>query len=237
MAKENVARSSCKDVFNAFLVSDAEYAGKYEFPILFPTYKIPNKLISFTDALRTKDYNQWVHFYLDDAAFERIWRQPRKYLPILKRFNGVILPDFSLYRDMPLAMQIWNIYRSRAIGHWLQSNGVDIIVNIRYGDERTYDISCDGVSQNCVIAIGTHGTMKNKEDRNVFLQGLDRIIEILHPTALVIYGTAHDAYFFKYKEMGIEIYQFESDYSMSQKRRWIKWAQVIMVVLVILLVQ
>ena len=191
MAKENVVRSSCRDVFNAFLVSDAEYAGKYEFPILFPTYKIPNRLISFVDALKTKDYDQWVHFYLDDALFERLWRQPRKYLPLLKRFNGVILPDYSCYRDMPFAMQIWNIYRSRAIGHWLQQNSVEIIVNIRYGDDRTYDCCCDGVSQNCVIAMGTHGTMKIKEDREIFLQGLDYVIAI---------------------------HQFESDFSIKHKK-------------------
>ena len=213
MAKENVNRSSCRDVFNAFMVSDAEYAGKYEFPVLFPTYKIPNRLIAFTDALKTKDYNQWVHFYQDDADFERIWRQPRTYLPILKKFKGVILPDFSTYRDMPLAMQIWNIYRSRAVGHWLQSEGIDIIVNIRYGDERTYDICCDGVSQNCVIAVGSHGTIKVTDDRKFFLQGLDHVIERLKPSAIIVYGSASDAYFFKYKEMGIPIHQFDSDTS------------------------
>ena len=213
MAKENVNRSSCRDVFNAFMVSDAEYAGEYEFPILFPTYKIPNRLIAFTDALKTKDYDQWVHFYQDDADFERIWRQPRTYLPILKKFNGVILPDFSTYRDMPLAMQIWNIYRSRAIGHWLQREGIDIIVNIRYGDERTHDICCDGVSQNCVIAVGSHGTIKVTDDRKFFLQGLNHVIERLKPSAIIVYGSASDAYFFTYKEMGIPIHQFDSDTS------------------------
>ncbi len=54
------------------------------------------------------------------VAFERIWTTPNKYLPIIKKFRGVITPDFSVYRDMPLVMQQWNIYRSRAIGHWLQ---------------------------------------------------------------------------------------------------------------------
>lgn len=218
MAKLNSTRNGCKDVFNAFLVSDAEYAGKYEFPILFPTNKIPNKLIAFTDALKTKDYDQWIHFYIDDAGFERIWRQPKKYLPILKRFNGVILPDFSLYRDMPLAMQIWNIYRSRAIGHWLQREGIEIIVNIRYGDERTYRICCDGVPKNCTIAIGTHGTLKGKTDRHYLLEGLDKVADILHPSAIVIYGTAPDKYFQKYKDMDIAIHQFDSDFARSHKK-------------------
>ena len=78
------------------------------------------------------------HFFEDDYLFERLWRNPKIYLPILKQYNGVILPDFSLYRDMPLVMQLWNIYRSRAIGCWLQSNGIKVIPDVRFGDERTY---------------------------------------------------------------------------------------------------
>lgn len=218
MSKLNYTRNGCKDVFNAFMVSDAEYAGKYELPVLLPTNKIPNKLIAFTEALKTKDYDQWVHFYIDDVAFERIWKQPRKYLPILKKFNGVILPDFSLYRDMPFVMQIWNIYRSRAIGHWFQREGIEIIINIRFGDDRTYRICCDGAPKNSIIAIGTHGTLKGKIDRHYLLEGLDKIIEILHPTAIVIYGAAPDKYFKKYKEMGIIIHQFDSDFAKSRKK-------------------
>ena len=181
MKKVNCARSACKDVFHAFLVSDAEYAGTNEIPVLFPTYQTPNRMIAFSKAIKTRDYNQWVHFYEDDCLIERLWNNPKKYLPILQRFKGVILPDFSLYRDMPLAMQIWNIYRSRALGHWLQSNEISVIPNIRYGDERTYQICCDGVSENCVIAIGTHGTMKKLVDRRYLLQGLDVVVERLHP--------------------------------------------------------
>jgi len=216
--KVNCTRSSCKDVFNAFMVSDAEYAGKYEFPVLFPTYQVPNRLIAFSKAIHTYDYDQWIHFYEDDVSFERIWRNPRKYLSILKKFNGVILPDFSLYRDMPLSMQIWNIYRSRAIGHWLQREGVNIVVNIRYGDERTYQISCDGVPKDCVISLGTHGTMKNRVDRHYMLHGLDAVVERLHPSDIVIYGTAPDKFFRKYLESGIRIHQFDSEYAVTHQK-------------------
>lgn len=109
MSRINSQRKNCIDVFNAFLVTLATYAGIFEFPCIKATYDIPNKLISFSKCISCKDYNQWVHFYEDDHLFERIWRNPQKYLDILKRYNGVILPDFSLYRDMPLVMQLWNI--------------------------------------------------------------------------------------------------------------------------------
>lgn len=188
MSKVNSTRKGCKDVFNAFLVAFATYAGIFEFPVINPTYWIPNNLISFSKCLSSKSFDFWVHFYEDDYLFERIWRNPSKYLGILKRFEGVILLDFSIYRDMPLVMQLWNIYRSRAIGCWLQRNGVKVIPNIRFGDKRTYRICCEGISRNCVISVGSHGNLKNCIDRKIFLEGLDVIVKRLQPKVIIVYG-------------------------------------------------
>jgi|LSQX01.2.fsa_nt_gb hypothetical protein len=217
MSLINSQRKGYRDVFNSFLVSLAYYAGTFEFPIIQPTYWIPNRLIAFSKAVSNTDYDQWIHFYEDDYRFERIWRNPRQYLNVLKRYNGVILPDFSLYRDMPLVMQLWNIYRSRAIGFWLQLNGIKVIVNIRFADKRTYRYCCDGVAKHCVIALGTHGTLKNKEDRRYFCEGLAAVIKRLEPAAIVVYGSAPEDIFGPYKKAGIKIIQFPSDYSISHK--------------------
>lgn len=217
MSKINSKRNGCKDVFNAFLVSMARYGGLFEFPCTEPCHEVPNRLIAFSKAVNSKDYDQWVHFYEDDYLFERIWRNPKRYLSILKQYNGVILPDFSLYCDMPFAMQLWNIYRSRAIGNWLQAHGVKVIVNVRFGDRRTYRCTCDGVSKHCVIAVGSHGILKNKKDREDFTAGLDTVVRILQPSAIVVYGSAPDAIFAKYKDAGVRIVQFDSDYATSHK--------------------
>ena len=217
MSKINSQRKSCKDVFNAFLVTLATYAGVFEFPRIKPVRDIPNRLIAFSKAISCKDYDQWIHFFEDDYLFERLWRNPAKYLELLKKYKGVILPDFSLYRDMPLAMQIWNIYRSRAIGHWLQVNGVKVIPNIRFGDRRTYRICCDGIERYSVIAIGTHGTLKHKDDREIFLTGLEVVVNRLKPSAIVVYGCTPEKYFKKYADAGIRIVQFDSDYATSRK--------------------
>ena len=147
MSVRNCTRSGCKDVFRAFLVKNATYLGKQEIPCLQKETAIPRRLILFSTAISSKEYDGWVCFYEDDASFERLWNNPQRYLPILKRFAGVISPDFSLYRDMPLVMQEWNVYRSRALAHWLQENGVRVIPNIRWGDERTYELCCEGISQ------------------------------------------------------------------------------------------
>lgn len=183
-------RAGCKDVFKAFLVKNAKYEGELEIPVIKGIKDVPNKLISFIDAMKnsTKDFNQWVHFYIDDFHFEKIWNRPKVFIKKLKKFNGVILPDFSIYRDMPLVMQHWNIYRSRAIGNYLQSNGIKVITNIRYGDERTYECACLGAPHKSIIAIGTNGTIQNKIDRNFLDEGFDYIVKILDPKVIVIYG-------------------------------------------------
>lgn len=217
MSKINGIRTGCRDVFHSYLVHDARYDGELEIPIIEPEQKLPNRLISFSKALRTDDYDQWVHFYEDDSGFERVWNKPGIYLPILQRFNGVITPDFSLYRDMPLVMQQWNTYRGKALGHWWQSSGMAVLPNVRAGDKRTYGFCCNGVPKGGAICVGSHGCIKIREEREYFKRGLKAIVDTLHPTCIVVYGSAPDDVFEIYRDMGITILQFDSEFSFSRK--------------------
>lgn len=217
MSKNNNIRSGCKDVFRSFLVRNATYDGSLEMPCIKSTDAIPNKLTVFSKAIRSKDFNSFVHFFEDDVQFERIWNAPNKYLPILRKFDGVITPDFSLYRDMLLVMQEWNTYRNRAIGHWLQENGITVIPNIRFSDERSYAFCCDGISKGGTIAVGAHGCIKVNIERIYFEKGLNEIIKKLEPKRIIVYGAAHDYIFDDYIKSGIEISQYDSDCSSCQK--------------------
>lgn len=218
MPKINSTRSGCKDVFHAFLVKNAHYEGELEIPCIEREDRLPKKLIPFSKAIRGKDYDTWVHFYEDDVSFERLWNQPNKYLAIIKKYAGVISPDFSMYRDMPLVMQQWNIYRNRAIAHWLQENGVPVITNVRWSDERTFDLCCTGVPVNSTIAIGSHGCVRLLQEREYFVQGLDYVVSRLKPKTIIVYGTAPDSIFSKYKEMDITILQFDSECSVIHRK-------------------
>jgi len=218
MSVRNNTRSGCKDVFHAFLVKNATYSGEQEIPCLPKETAVPKKLILFSKAISSKEFDSWVCFYEDDASFERLWNNPQKYLPILKRFQGVIAPDFSLYRDMPLVMQEWNIYRSRALAHWLQENGVRVIPNIRWGDERTYEICCNGIPKGGTIAIGSHGCIKLVQEREPFKKGLDYVVKHICPNTIVVYGKAPESIFNEYREIGITIRQFESDFNLAHRK-------------------
>ncbi len=190
MSKANCERGGCVDVFHASLLKNVAYCGEYDFPRIKEIHKIPRKMIPFSKALKEqRDYNQWVCFYEDDFLFERIWNCPSKYLEKLRKFEGVVSPDFSVYYDMPYSMQIWNIFRSRSIGAWLQKNGIHVIPNVRFGDERTFECVCDGISRHSVISIGSLGCIKSRDYREEFEKGVERVTEILEPETIVIYGT------------------------------------------------
>ena len=208
------------DVFHAFLVENADYAGRIELPCIKTSNKIPNRLITFSKAMErsTVDFNQWVMFYEHDVKFERLWHNPKQYLQKLKRFNGIISPDFSLYRNMPLVMQEWNTYRGRALAHWLQENGIEVIPNVRFNDERTYEFCFEGIEKDKTVAVGTHGCMKRTEDKELFVLGLEEMVKRLSPKTIIVYGAAPDDSFKKYAERGIKILPFESEFSKSRRR-------------------
>ncbi len=217
MAKVNSERRGCVDVFHSFLVHNAKYEGVPEMPVIFPTMEVPNRLIPFSKAVPVKDYDQWVHFYEDDAKFERIWKNPKKYLPLLSKFNGVISPDFSLWVDMPQPQQIWNTYRNRALACWLQSQGVKVISNIRFSTPWSYSFCFNGAPKKSVVSVGTHGLMKGKRDRERFKQGLQAMVDAIEPIGIVVYGTDPDDVFQIYRTQGIRIFPFPSDCSKSHK--------------------
>ena len=208
------------DVFHAFLVENADFDGYIELPVIKTSDKSPEKVVSFSKAMTKSwtDFDCWVVFYEHDKEFERLWNNPKQYLDKLKKFKGVISPDFSLYRNMPLVMQMWNTYRGRAVACWLQNNGVVIIPNLRYGDERTFSFCFDGIEENKTVAVGTHGCIKRKEDKIFFKVGLARMVQRLSPKTIIVYGSAADNIFKPYKDMGIKIIAFESEFSKSRKQ-------------------
>lgn len=210
---------TCKDVYKSYLVENAFYDGKYEIPKINGINNVnPRNLILYSDRNSSISKEDFICFYEDDYKINFLWNNPKKYIAILSKYGGVITPDYSLYRDMPLAMQIWNIYRSRALGYFLQYNGIKVIPNVRFSDERTYDIACFGIEKNSTIALGTHGLMKIKKEKELFKVGLDYIINKLTPKTIIVYGTTPEEVFGKYKERGIKILSYRSKISRIHSR-------------------
>jgi len=198
------------DVFKSGLVLGADFSPIYEFPLIKRTNFKPIKAIPFEKAGKTKVLDQWVHFYTHDRNFECVWSNPKQYLNLFKRFDGIITPDFSLYRELPFAMQIWNTYRNRSIGYWLQANGINIIPNIRWGDERTYEFAFEGIERGGTVAVSTNSCIQNPLDRYYFKKGLAKMVGTLKPNTIINYSYTPDDIFGTYKKQGVEVIQIEN---------------------------
>lgn len=155
--------------------------------VVSPTDANPDSLTTFYANKGNKD--AFAHFFIDDYRFERLWRVPERYLGALGRYQGAIAPDFSLYTDMPLPMQAWNSYRSKALASYWQESGIDVIPCISWSDQRSYDFAFEGWPTSSTVAISTVGVMRSGQARSLFELGLFEMVKRLRPQRILVYGT------------------------------------------------
>ncbi len=165
-------------------------AGKYDMPIVKACHKMPDGLIPFNyikSAIKggkKENLNKYIHFFIDDYQFERIWHKPHKYIRLMSRFAGAIMPDFSTYDNMPVAMKIWNMYRAKLLAQLMQDYGMNVIPLVRGLD----DYYLDGIEPGGIIAVSSIGIIRNKEMKAKWLDGIEFVFDKLKPEALLHYG-------------------------------------------------
>lgn len=196
MAKKK--RLIINDGFNPELAKGAKFEGLFQFPVISPANldKYPKYLVPFSERNKIENPAEaFVVFYEHDDNFADIVRNPFDFIDDLKRFTGVVSPDNSVYRDIPLAAQIGNIYRNRLIGSLLQRHGILVIPNIRWGDERTYgtDLFGEAVAfasapKHGAVAVGCYGCIRGADNIAHFVNGFRVMLEKLEPKMVLIYG-------------------------------------------------
>ncbi len=119
MAKKKII---IDDGFNPEFVETAFFDGILEMPRIErpEIVVIPDAVIPFSQRDRSADCSEMLVFYEYDTDFGDILRNPQKYVDEVSRFAGMVTLDNSLYTDSPLQVQMSNVYRSRAIGHFFQ---------------------------------------------------------------------------------------------------------------------
>lgn len=194
--------------------------------------KYPEKLVSFEEAksihkklVKEKpDYfvNAYVHFYIDDQKFDgkqsSIWLYPQKALEILCHFAGAISPDFSTFSDFPDALKRYNTYCMRAFGYWLTTQNICVINNVRWNTAESWRYCFDGIPYGSVVAIGTVASGIHKlENRPEFESGLFKMVDVICPSAIIVYGSSKYSFFDALRDRGIEIISFPSSTSLAFK--------------------
>lgn len=198
------------DGCNPRLVKGAEFDGALGIPIIRAPKKIiiPPALTPFTMRNRIMNMKEMICFNEMDPNFSDVLRNPNYYLGDFKKYGGIISLDCSLYRNAPLAVQLTNIYKSRAIGSYYQRNGVYVVPFVRWGDRYTYTteyfpekIAFLGVEKHSIVAIGTYGCINTREDKIYFKEGLKEMIKTLEPKVVLVYGAMPTSVFSDFDNM------------------------------------
>ena len=190
-----------------------EGVGRYGVPALLPEYIETKYFIPFNYAKSCKDSDQCgVHFFLHDYQFKRLWDMPERYKGMMSRFSCVCTPDYSLYVDMPKAMQIYNHYKKQWMGAYWQAWGLHVIPTVSWSDEESLEWCFDGIPERAAVAVSSVGCMKDEKSRKRFVGGYQVMIDRIEPDQILFYGTVP-------KNIGGPIIQVESYQERFKKTR------------------
>ena len=174
-----------------------EWAGKYDIPVIEPTHTVGDKFSRFCDWREVEDPSEYIaHFFYDDYKFIASWRDPDLYVDRLREYKAVISPNYSLYTDFPLAMQIMSCYRRNWMGADWEALGIGVVRGVIGGDGRSYEFCFDGIPEGGTVAVSTVGVKRDKDwngkDDSVFRQGYEEMMRRLHPETVLFYGDMID---------------------------------------------
>lgn len=163
--------------------------GKYDIPIIKKQDIDVSELktISFchTQYGDTRNKNKLVHFFLHDYRFECVYENADILYEKLKQYKYLLTPDFSLYMDMPIALQINSVFKNRWCGAYWQNKGKIVIPTVSWSDERSFEFCFDGIERGSVVAISTHGNRNVKEE---FMKGYYELLKKINPCCIICYG-------------------------------------------------
>ena len=165
--------------------------GDFDIPFIKPEKYDEAAFIPFNEA-RASQYKReryGVHFFIHDYQFESLWNRRERFRNMLPEFKAVMTPEYSVYIDWPVMLQMWNHYRKHLIGAWMQSIGCKVYPTITWGNESSYSWCFDGEPFRGTVCVSSVGKYKDKEMRKMFIDGYNRMLEVLEPETIIFHGT------------------------------------------------
>lgn len=209
--KEKEEISQEEDVeYSAYTLSkDVKFASSNEFgiPDLLPgrlCSDVPSDIFTgdkrnhFQDVLvlynsskpKTRPKGSIYGFYVDDARFEVVWKDIER---VTNQFleddvKALIEPDFSMWRDEPLILQMYARYKSQWVARYWQESGIDVIPSLNWSTEKTYDFCFEGIPEECDLVSCQARTTTDKLGKHYFIKGLQEGLDRINPKGVMIYG-------------------------------------------------
>ena len=150
----------------------------------------PRKIMPFSKAITYRgDLSDYcIYFYSMDETFERVRKKPKRYLSFFKRSGGIIGFDFSVHTDMPIIKQKAQMNDNLSLSFYFAQNGVPLYPNCRGGADSVNEEYLQAFPKNTLIALGAHGFVRLKEQKQEWRVWIETIIKKLEPKGLIIVG-------------------------------------------------
>lgn len=144
--------------------------------------------VSFANRGKAKVFaDTGLHFYSDDYTFESLWNCPAKYVEQLSRFGFIVQPDFSLYYNFPIALQIYNKFRNHWLARYLAHYGCKVIPNINPSHPDCWRWSFDGFPKHSIVAFSDIGSYRDRFDRALLQAGFEETLYRLEPLQVLYF--------------------------------------------------
>lgn len=189
-----IDKKEVPDSFQAYLVEGASFTKTEEYPILkedMISKNIPIDIMPFNKAITYRgDLSKtFICFFEPDETFERVRRNPKKYLNFFKRTAVIIGFDFSVHSDMPIIKQKSQMNDNLSLTYFYGNNGIPVIPNLRCGIDELIPEYLETIPKHSIVAVGTHGFIKTIPEKYEWLCFLETIITELEPKKIIVYGT------------------------------------------------
>lgn len=167
--------------------------GKYNMPLI-KKQDIDLDKIDLWNYTKTKlqddeNKHKTIHFFTYDWLFENVFEKPEIAMKKLEQYYAILSPEFSLYWDMPKAIQIYNTFKNRWCGAYFQKQGKLVIPTICCAGSDSYDFCFDGIEKGSIVAVSTYCRDDYKKE---FMKSYNKMLEIIEPSGIVCYGTPFD---------------------------------------------
>lgn len=209
-------KSIFDDGFQEYLTRNAFLTGEPGIPCLMDlkNTQIPKGMIPFSKASTCKNHRQYVHFYMYDKEFSRVLTATKRYLDLLKKYDGVITPDCSMLICQSPCLQQANTYMNRAVGFFLQENGIPVIPNIRWSDSSSFPYCFLGVPKHTIVCVSTHGCIGTDQQKEMFIEGLSAMLSELEPSQVLVHGSMPDIIFQQFVNQ-VPFYRYPSQFEVT----------------------
>lgn len=136
-------------------------------------------------------------FYTYDERFENWWDNPG-YMTAKAINMGItqaVVPDFSLYSDMPVALHVYNVFRAQWMGRFFQEAGMKVIPRLQFHNERSLDFCLLGIPKGPPVLMHSAQNLKSNgpgkrltDMERLAADTINKALAILQPEVFVVYG-------------------------------------------------